>query len=345
MENILNQRIIKALDSLKEREKEIIILRFGLHGEGQKTLQAIGNQFKITRERTRQIINSSLKKIQKSLNPLLTNLSKKVEKIIKENGGLIPEHNLASKFNPRGKGLKILGTIELISRLNPNLVKIKKTKQTQNFWALKNLSTAKILKINHLLSEILEEAKKTLTSQELSQYFRQKAKDNLSPKMILSIAAGSNNLLITSQGRIGLSSWTHINPKNTRDKIYYILNEAKKPLHFTEIAQKIAEKKFATKCPTQTTVHNELISDKRFVLVGRGIYALKNWGFEAGTIKDLLEKELASNKKGLTQEELCQKILNKRIVSKNTILMNLNSHKIFFKNQQGLWRLKNKIKN
>jgi len=336
----LNSEVLKNLDNLKDREKEILSIRFGLIGDNPKTLQSIGKQFSITRERVRQIINHCFKKLKKSPNQSLLQSSQKIEANIKKNGGLIPEQNLSYRIVPYDLAQKNLGAIEIICRINPNLTKLKKTPKTQNFWSVTNINLRNILKINQILTEILKTINKTQTSTELAKRYQQKTNQPILEQKIISIALGSHNLIVTPQNNIGLTEWPQINPKNTKDKIFYILNQAKKPLHFSEIQQKISEKKFATKNPTQTTVHNELISDDRFVLVGRGIYALKEWGFKKGTVLDLLKKILKKEKSGLNQEKICQQILKKRLISKNTIIMNLHSSNIFVKDNKDNWKIK-----
>src|SRR5918997_1167297 len=56
--------IERALDSLPERERKVIELRFGLKGEQPCTLEEVGRAFGVTRERIRQIENNTLKKLE-----------------------------------------------------------------------------------------------------------------------------------------------------------------------------------------------------------------------------------------------------------------------------------------
>ena len=57
----------EALEELDEREKLIIRARFGLDGEKPLTLEAIGEEFKVTRERIRQLQNIALRKLKRLL--------------------------------------------------------------------------------------------------------------------------------------------------------------------------------------------------------------------------------------------------------------------------------------
>jgi RNA polymerase primary sigma factor len=56
--------IEKALDSLPERERKVIELRFGLTGAQPCTLEEVGRAFGVTRERIRQIENNTLKRLE-----------------------------------------------------------------------------------------------------------------------------------------------------------------------------------------------------------------------------------------------------------------------------------------
>jgi RNA polymerase sigma factor (sigma-70 family) len=57
-------QISAALDALDERERTILILRFGLNGEEPQTLEQIGEHFGLTRERIRQMQNRALAKLR-----------------------------------------------------------------------------------------------------------------------------------------------------------------------------------------------------------------------------------------------------------------------------------------
>ena len=86
------------------------------------------------------------------------------------------------------------------------------------------------------------------------------------------------------------------------------------------------------------TTHNELIKDPRFVLVGRGLYALSEWGYINGIVKDVITKIL--DKSGpLTKKEIVEKVMKERYVKENTILVNLQNSKNFKKEKDGKYSL------
>jgi len=114
-----------------------------------------------------------------------------------------------------------------------------------------------------------------------------------------------------------------VNPKNIRDKIYVILYEKGKPLHFNDISEAIKDSEFKRKDVTTQAIHNELIKDSRFVLIGRGIYALKEWGYEKGTVADIITEVLKKAKEPLHRDEIVKRVLKSRHVKETTILLNL----------------------
>ena len=114
-----------------------------------------------------------------------------------------------------------------------------------------------------------------------------------------------------------------VNPKNIRDKIYVILHENGSHMHFNEIAAAIRESDFKRKDVTTQAIHNELIKDKRFVLIGRGIYALQEWGYKKGTVADMITEVLEEAGEPLHRDEIVKRVLKKRHVKETTILLNL----------------------
>ncbi|MEK7176190.1 MAG: hypothetical protein AAB695_02330, partial [Patescibacteria group bacterium] len=118
--------------------------------------------------------------------------------------------------------------------------------------------------------------------------------------------------------------------KGVRDYAYLAVKRHGEPMHFSEVAQAIGTL-FSKKAHIATT-HNELIKDPRFVLVGRGLYALSEWGYMSGVVKDVIRKII--EKEGpLTREKIVEKVLKERYVKENTILVNLQNSKYFKKDK------------
>src|ERR1035438_7791288 len=133
----------------------------------------------------------------------------------------------------------------------------------------------------------------------------------------------TTTLLITFKGCWVVVKWPMVNPKNIRDKIYVILKENGKHMHFNEISAAIKDSDFKRKDVTTQAVHNELIKDKLFVLIGRGIYALKEWGYNKGTVADIITEVLKQANEPLHRDEIVKRVLKSRFVKETTILLNL----------------------
>ena len=173
--------------------------------------------------------------------------------------------------------------------------------------------------------KIIKENKKPMTLDELDEKLNYEHPDHI--RAIASIS----KLLATLNGLWGLTKWPSVNPKNIRDKIFVILETKKEPMHFSDIAKEIRESNFKRKNVTVQAIHNELIKDSRFVLIGRGIYALSSWGYKKGTISDIIKSILEKAGEPLTREEIVKQVLKVRKVKETTILLNLQNKKLFKK--------------
>ena len=125
-----------------------------------------------------------------------------------------------------------------------------------------------------------------------------------------------------------------------KDKAHLVLKKEKSPKHFAEIAKLINVAGFQGKKANIQTVHNELIKDARFVLIGRGIYALSEWGYKPGTVKEVLVDILKKSSKPLSKSAILSRVMDARLVKENTVLLNLNNSKTFIKNKDGTYSLK-----
>ena len=105
---------------------------------------------------------------------------------------------------------------------------------------------------------------------------------------ITNLQAQSTDIEQNKFGDWGHSEWRDVKPKTINDKIYLVLKNNGKPMHYQDIGKMINETGFDGKSVNTATVHNELILDDKYVLVGRGLYALKEWGYTKGTVADII---------------------------------------------------------
>ncbi len=296
--------------------------RFGLEDGERETLEAIGESFGITRERVRQIEEGGLEKIKPEIKNY-QDIFQGFYDYFEKQGGLKREINLLSDLG----GVKNQAQVYFLLSLDKNFVRFSESEDFHPFWLIdKNCLNFAQKTINTLLNK-LKEIKKPLQFKEL------KAFQPIEEAALTSYLEISKKIQKNPENLFGLKDWPEINPRGIKDKAYLIFKKIGKPLHFTEVTKNIDG------ALTQT-VHNELIRDARFVLVGRGIYALSEWGYTPGQVKDVISMVLKESKKPLTKEEVLNQVLKQRMVKANTILLNLSNKNYFLRNNQGKYMVR-----
>ncbi|MFH1509545.1 MAG: sigma factor-like helix-turn-helix DNA-binding protein [Candidatus Nealsonbacteria bacterium] len=312
--------ISNFLKVLPEKQREIISRRFGLKGEKRETLEVIGNNLGITRERVRQIESDAFLKLQPQIEKQ-QKVFQAIEDYLKKSGGVKKEEllfgDLATKENQIFFLLSILKTVKRFSE----------TESFYPFWAQGKESFASAKKNIDIVYDGIKKSKKVMKLSELISLL------SINSNILISSLEISKKILKNQEGFYGLKEWPEVNPRRIKDKAYIALKKNKEPLHFTEVAGLIP-------ASLPQTVHNELIKDTRFVLVGRGIYALNEWGYEKGVVKDVIKSILKEYKKPLTKEQIVQKVQEKRLVKENTILLNLSNRKYFLRDSGGFYDVK-----
>lgn len=307
----------------QEREKEIITRRFGLY-DRKETLEQIGELLGITRERVRQLEKSILTKlrtsIQNSDNKSLNDIEKQLVRHLAEVGRVSRVDHLSDKIFNKSTDNKERSHISFVASLAPNLQLIEENDSYHS--AITISDNENLNKVKEDVEEIVSLIKKH--GQPISTENLHNLLDHEHPTQVKALASISKNLSELNDNW-GLAKWPSVNPRNIRDKIYVILEKDGKPMHFSEIAGKIKASDFKRKDVTTQAIHNELIKDSRFVLIGRGIYALTSWGYSKGTVSDIISEVLKDAGKPLHRDEIVKQVLAKRQVKETTILLNLQS--------------------
>jgi len=309
----------------REREREIIARRFGLY-DRKETLEQIGELLGITRERVRQLekaIMIRLKIAAEDQLPHIDRLEKVLVRHLYDLGGISRITELTARTTPDG-GDRERAHVAFIAELAPRLAVVEENDQYFHAVGLKEQYDEKQIKkfVDEIVGTIKQHGQ-PLTAEELHE----KVNHN-HPDHVRALASVSKNLA-NLKGKWGLTKWPTVNPKNIRDKIYVILSDAGKPMHFSDIAGAIKDSDFKRKDVTTQAIHNELIKDGRFVLIGRGIYALKEWGFQKGTVADIISDILKKEGGPLHRDEIVKRVLKHRQVKETTILLNLQGKSRF----------------
>lgn len=317
------QDILNSID--REREREIIARRFGLF-DRKETLEQIGELLGITRERVRQlekVVVTKLRENSISL-PHVAEIEARLLSVIAEEGESARITTLSSKLTAENTRTD-QSRLAFLTELCPQISVIN---EDDNFYqSAGNNKVHDSAKMKKEVAVIVESIKKAGIPVDVKNMA--KTTGFVSDAYAVALANTSKQLA-TLNGRWGLVKWPTVNPKNIRDKIYVILSENTKPMHFNEIAESIKASDFKRKDVTTQAIHNELIKDKRFVLIGRGIYALKEWGYDKGTVADIISEVLKEAGQPLHRDEIVKRVLKSRFVKETTILLNLQS-KVQFK--------------
>lgn len=329
--------LVDIIDSLvlklNEKEKRSITGRFGLTGR-KETLSLIGKDLGLSRERIRQIEKNSLRKLRLDFNKNYKNKIDEIINLFEKNGGIVVDDNIGEDFIKLAGNYKFAKNyLRLAFSIISEIESIDESSDLLFGWRIDRVSKEKIISTNKKIIEYLKDVE---LPKDFSALRAEVVGIEKEPKeFVKSAIMLSAKIVEAKNGMIGLKSWPSVNPRNVRDKIYYVLKTGGKPMHFKDITEEIAKLKFDHKKVVQATVHNELIADKRFVLIGRGIYALREWGYSDGTVYDVIKNILSNSKRPVSLGEIISLVNKSRKVKKNTILINLQTNKIFKKVEGG----------
>ncbi|MEI8061065.1 MAG: sigma factor-like helix-turn-helix DNA-binding protein [Candidatus Berkelbacteria bacterium] len=314
---------------LNEKEKRSIVGRFGFTGK-KETLSAIGRELRLSRERVRQIEKNALRKMSELMKKSHSSMINEVAGTLEKSGGVIVDDLIPEDFLKLANDQKFARNyLRLVLTIIANTEKINESDKFKEGWRLKTVTSDKILSV---ITKAIEYFKAEEIPQTLEGLGNEiPAIGKMDSNFVMSCIQISKKLIVAKNGMIGLSGWPSVNPRNVRDKIYYVLKTSGQPLHFTEITSSIASLEFDKKRVVRATVHNELIADDRFVLIGRGIYALREWGYSDGTVYEVIKNILSNSKKPLISTEIIELVNKSRKVKKNTIVINLQTKKEFKK--------------
>lgn len=324
-----------VLDLLKERDRKIITNRYGLEGQEIKTLAAIGQEQNLTRERVRQIEKDLIKQLKKTSlqKPEFSSAKDFLISIITEHGRIMAEENLLIHLNisdPRERNALVF-ILNLIEELEEFIhANYKKS------WVGVLFKPDTLHGFVNESKTIISNKNKPFEAHEFLEHFKQTPfylanQEHLTDKTVLNYLELTVEIEKNVFGQWGLTLWKEVKPKDVGDKAYLVMKHHKKPEHYSVITEMINKAKFDARKAFKETVHNELIKDTRFILIGRGIYALSEWGYKSGVVSDVIIEILKENNSPLSKEKILEEVLKRRMVKKNTIMVGLSNKKLFKK--------------
>ncbi len=326
----------KLLAAAPERPRDVLVRRFGLGANTRReTLEAIGDRSGITRERVRQIEAAGLESIRasaafKEAAKALEELASRIDAL----GAMVSEQDLLNALATDERGRNRFRFLLMLSST------FTRERETDEFLARWHIDPSTAKKIHEALTALYESLSddEVVPESELLDRFLDELKgvndayrneEVLKRWLSLSKRIGCNPL--SEWGRISAPA---IRTKGIRDYAYLTIKRKGEPMHFADVAKAITAT-FSKKAHVATT-HNELIKDARFVLVGRGLYALTEWGYKPGVVRDVI-REVLKESGALTKDEVVRQVKKARIVKDNTILVNLNDPRYFKRNKDGTY--------
>lgn len=328
------------MKELQDRARDVVVSRFGLEGSGERmTLEAIGQKYGITRERVRQIEQAALQAIKKSetfgeAEAILDEL----RAIITDMGGVVAESDLLPAVS---KDLVTQNHVHLYLVLGEDFVEAKEDPKFKKRWVVDKEVADRVHKALDEISAALSDHELITEAEIIDRVMchegvceittRTVSTDDAKRWLSISKVMAPNPL-----GEWGKSESPNVHTRGVRDYAYLVMRRHGSPMHFREVAAAI-EKTFGKETHVATT-HNELIKDERFVLVGRGVYALKEWGYKGGVVREVIE-DIIKREGPLPKEVIVEKVLKERYLKRNTILVNLQNARYFTRLADGRYTI------
>ena len=325
----------KLTKGLSPKIKDIFDRRFGVKTAKQETLESIGKSMGITRERVRQIEEAGFTFVKKHNKDILDKTFGDLVSYFEDKGGFKKEDIAIQEIG----GEKSKPYILFLLTLGKQFSRVCEKNDFYSFWSTIQNPEVKIKEtLGALIKDVKIQGSPLLKRDFLAEFT---LKSKLPKEVLLSYLEVSKKIQENGEGKVGLIDWPEIKPRGVRDRAFLVFRKHQKPLHFTKVAEMIDKFKYnlPNKKTYPQTVHNELIKDSRFVLVGRGTYALQEWGYSPGTIRDVIIKILEERKEALHKNEILKEVLSQRLVVPNTVLMNLGNKKYFQKDLEGKYFL------
>ncbi len=326
------------LSTVPERTREVLSRRFWLDARtASETLESIGSSMGITRERVRQIEYAGIETIRES--DTFTNAKSSFEelrtRVLKE-GGIMREDHLLGILSSTQKGRNNFRFLLVVGSA------FFRERESDDFYARWHVDERTAKAVHNALANLYESLpeEEVLSEHDILNRFLKELAD-------VNDAYRDEEILkrwISMSKRISknpLNEWARatsslIRVKGIRDYAYMVVKRANKPMHFSEVTSEIV-KLFSKKAHVATT-HNELIKDKRFVLVGRGLYALAEWGYRPGVVRDVIA-DILKKEGPLSKEEILERVQKIRFVKTNTVIVNLSDNHFFTCRKDGRYEL------
>ncbi len=350
--NIDTSHLKDVLQYCKPKEQLVLMKKFGILTGSEIPLQRIGKEYSLTRERVRQIESQALMRFRRLIvgNNKYISVLNEAKRILEEAGGILLEDSLISKLINLKRFEFTKQEIKLILVSDFDITYLKRNRFINKCFYIDNLFEDFLTNMVIFIKDFFDTRGKSIGLYEfidiLKTEFTKKydyitfLKNDL---FYINFFSAIRDIKVFD-GKVGLLSYTDVNPKTIKLKILYTMRRLKKPLHFQELPAKIMEW-FPTKNIKLNTVHNELVKNNDlFVNLGLGIYGLTEWGYKGGTVMEIIIRIFKKNQRQMSVKEISKELLKEKMVSPNTILLNLQKYKVIFERvDKGVYKLVDEV--
>lgn len=333
------KQVTKRITShLQDRTRDVIMNRFGLTPDAKrKTLEEIGKKYNITRERVRQIENAALALIKKSsVYKEEQVIFEELRHLIHSLGSIVSEYDLLAHIS---KDKNTQNHIHFYLELGDFFKKHREDDHFKTRWSVDDEMAEKVHETLRKLYASLNDEDLILETEMIKRFFDQMkdvAEQYRNDEIAKRWLSMSKNISKNPLGEWGKASSPNVRTRGIKDYAFLVMRRHGSPMHFKEVADAIS-KTFNRKTH-YATCHNELIKDPRFVLVGRGLYALAEWGYKTGIAREVI-RDILKREGPLSKDDVVERVMKERYFKKNTILVNLVNPNYFKKNKNGLYAL------
>lgn len=326
----------RIISQLQDRTADVIMSRFGLTADGtRKTLEDIGKKYGITRERVRQIEDAAINTIKKSdAYKMEQAVFDELKQLVKRLGSIIAEHDLLHYIS---QDKETQNHIHFFLELGDAFKKHREDEHFHTRWSVNSELAEKVHDSLKKLYTSLSDEDLVPETEMIKKFFDQMkdiSEDYRDEEIAKRWLAMSKAVAKNPLGEWGRATSPNIRTRGVKDYAFLVMRRHGSPMHFKEVADAIS--KTFNKKIHYATCHNELIKDSRFVLVGRGMYALAEWGYKKGIAREVI-RDILKRDGPLPKDEVIKRVNKERYFKNNTILVNLVNQKYFKKNKSGLY--------
>jgi hypothetical protein len=359
------------LKDLPARERAIISRRHALdfvnghykiqwHGRElvirEETLASIGKSFNITRERVRQLEGFILRKVKESLGnqkEMFSPLKKEAEEFLSTMGGAAEENMFLGKlvgldiakfkeWTPAQFSERQAAAFILEFCFSEYFERVPCSDSFFSLWTSEHLAWSNFKDTLSAICKAIAAYGRPLEETELFSLVRKTLPQEIAVTdgVILGWLAMMKKVQKNTMGLWGLTTWPEIVPKTIGDRIDLVFKREKRPVHFREMTKFINELKVSSHSVSEGSVRNELISSSKYVLVGRGLYALSEWGYQPGKVREVISRVIKAENRPLTKGEIITLVLKERLVKTSTVHAVLSNKTWFEKLPSGEYTVK-----